>query len=54
LFLFLQKTLSTFFGLDLLVPLFVLSTGSLLQAHGQTTSVHESLNELNAACHLLM
>jgi hypothetical protein len=42
LLLFSQKTLFTFFGVKLLVPLFILSTGSALQAHGQTTSAHVS------------
>jgi hypothetical protein len=42
LFLFLQKTLIPYVGLKLLIPLFVLSAGSVLQVHGQTTSVHVS------------
>jgi hypothetical protein len=38
-----QKTLFIFFGVMLLVPLFiVLSTGSVLQAHGQTASAYVS------------
>jgi hypothetical protein len=40
--LFLQETLFTFFGVMLLVPLFILSTGSVFQAHGQTTSAYVS------------
>jgi hypothetical protein len=36
--LFLQKTLFNFFGVMLLVTLFILPTGSVLQAHSQTTS----------------
>jgi hypothetical protein len=40
LLLFVQKTLFTFFSMMLLIPLFVLLTGSILQAHGQTTSTY--------------
>jgi hypothetical protein len=39
---FSQKTLFTVFGVVLLVPLFILSTGSVLQVHGQTTSAYAS------------
>ena len=40
--LFSQKTLFTCSGVMLLVPLFVLSTGSVLRAHGQTTAAYVS------------
>ena len=42
LLFFFQKTLFPFFGAMLLVPLFVLSEGSVLQAHGQTASAYVS------------
>jgi hypothetical protein len=42
LLLFSQKTLFTFFGVMLLVPLFMLSTGSAWQAYGQTTAAYVS------------
>jgi hypothetical protein len=42
LLLFLLKTLFTFFGVMLLVSLFMLSIGSVRQAHGQTTTAYVS------------
>jgi hypothetical protein len=42
LLLFLQKTLFISFGVMLLVPLFVLSAGSALQARAQTASLYVS------------
>jgi hypothetical protein len=42
LLLRLQKSLSPSFGALLLLPLFVLSTGSILEAYGQTTSADVS------------
>jgi hypothetical protein len=42
LLLFFQKTLFIFFSVMLLVPLFVLSAGSVLQARAQTASVYVS------------
>jgi len=42
LLLFSKKTLFTFFGVMLLVPLFMVSTGSAWQAYGQTTAAYVS------------
>ena len=42
LLLFSKKTLFTFSGVMLLVPLFILSTGLVLHAHGQTTAAYTS------------
>jgi hypothetical protein len=42
LLLLLQKMFFTLFALKLLVPLFIVSTGSVSRAHGQTTSAHVS------------
>jgi hypothetical protein len=42
LLLLLQKMFFTLFALKLMVPLFIVSTGSVSRAHGQTTSAHVS------------
>jgi len=49
LFLFLQKTLFAFFRVMLLIPLFILSTGSVLRAQGRATSISSSSSSSSSA-----